>query len=242
VPLILIPQLIFGGALIKYEEMNRDPGILYTFQRWFASKKQPTDMEGDKKLSVPMISRYVATHYSYEALVVAQAKHNPLAIRQQRLQEKIEEFAAKQNRTEAEDERLEDLKETLVHLSGLESDIPSEVDKRLSRVDRIIQGRKPAFYDFRSRGPGVTADQLYTNQKIDDMVAKAETEQNDYRRTTKINPFFSPEKYHFRLGSNPDGIGMSIYFRNGAMLILSSLILLVILWQVLRVQLKKTGV
>ena len=24
VPLVLIPQLIFGGALIKYEEMNKD--------------------------------------------------------------------------------------------------------------------------------------------------------------------------------------------------------------------------
>ena len=44
----------------------------------------------DKKLSVPVISRFVATHYSYEALVVAQAKLNPLAIRQQRLQAAID--------------------------------------------------------------------------------------------------------------------------------------------------------
>jgi len=242
VPLILIPQLIFGGALIKYEEMNRDPGIIYAFQRWFASKKQPTDMESDKKLTVPVISRFVATHYSYEALVVAQAKLNPLAIRQQRLQREIENLATNQNRSEAQDERLEDLKETLVQLSGLEADIPSEVDKRLRRVDRITQGKKPAFFDFRLRGPGVTADQLYTNQKIDDMVAKAETEQNDYRRTTKINPFFSPEKHHLTFGTLDRGVTMSIYIRNGALLIISSLGLLVILWQVLRVQLKKTGV
>ncbi|HEX8296688.1 MAG TPA: ATP-binding cassette domain-containing protein, partial [Chthoniobacteraceae bacterium] len=31
VPLVLIPQLIFGGALIKYEEMNRDLDVIYTF-------------------------------------------------------------------------------------------------------------------------------------------------------------------------------------------------------------------
>src|SRR5688572_19946278 len=67
VPLILIPQLIFGGALIKYEEMNRDPDLLYSFQRWFESRRASTDMEVDKKLGVPLISRLIATHYSYEA-------------------------------------------------------------------------------------------------------------------------------------------------------------------------------
>src|SRR4029078_4700048 len=36
-PLVLIPQLIFGGALIKYEEMNRDLDAVYTFQRWFST-------------------------------------------------------------------------------------------------------------------------------------------------------------------------------------------------------------
>ena len=285
VPLILIPQLIFGGALIKYEEMNRDPNILYTFQRWFASKRQPTDMEGDKKLRVPLISKLVATHYSYEALVVAQAKLNPLSVRQQRLQQVIEALAARPTpegkerlvaetsaqlntaiaatpddkkaitdlrneiarikvlipRTEAEDERLDDLKDTLAQLSGLESDTAREVDKRLGRVDKIITGRKPTLSDFRARPPGVTADQLYSNQKIADMVAKAETEQNDYRRNFKINVFFSPEKYHFSFGMFGSGLGMSVYFRNGALLLFSSAVLLVILWKVLRIQLKKTG-
>ncbi len=286
VPLILIPQLIFGGALIKYEEMNRDPSILYTFQRWFASKSQPTDMEADKKLRVPVISRFVATHYSYEALVVAQAKLNPLAIRQQRLQQAIEALAARPTpeqkqsmiaeheadiaaltaanpgdekalaekkkrlaeirelvpRNDVDDERLDDLKDTLAQLSGLESSTASDVDRRLRRVDKVIAGQKPIILDFRTRPPGVTADQLYSNQKITDMVSKAETEQNDYRRSYKINVFFSPEKFHFSFGYFGNGIGMSVFFRNGALLLLSSLVLLVILWKVLRVQLRKTGV
>ena len=244
VPLILIPQLIFGGALIKYEEMNRDPNILYTFQRWFASKRQPTDMEGDKKLSVPVISKLIATHYSYEALVVAQAKLNPLAGRQARLQKVIEAFAAKPDRTDAEDERLDDLKDTLAQLSGLESDAAREVDNRLGRVDKIISGRKPVPADFRARAQGVTADQLYSNQKIADMVAKAETEQNDYRRPYKLNVFFSPEKYHFSFklfGHAFSGIAMSIYLRNGGILLGSSAVLLLILWKVLRIQLRKTN-
>ena len=243
-------------------------------------------MEGDKKLRVPLISKLVATHYSYEALVVAQAKLNPLSNRQQRLQQVIEALAARPTpeakermladavalvnaaatanlddkkalaslkkevtkiealipRSEADDERLDDLKDTLAQLSGLESDAAGEVDKRLGRVDKIIAGRKPSFSDFHARPLGVTADQLYSNQKIADMVAKAETEQNDYRRISKINVFFSPEKYHFSFGVFGNGISMSVYFRNGAILLLSSGVLLVILWKVLRIQLKKTGV
>ena len=242
VPLILIPQLIFGGALIKYEEMNRDPGIVYAFQRWFAAQRRPTDMERDKKLSVPLISRFVATHYSYEALVVAQAKLNPLAIRQQLLQQQIEQLAAKTKRTDADDERLDDLKETLAQLSGLEAGTAREIDKRLRRVDKIINGKQATSGDFRAVSSGVTAEQLYTNQKIADMVAKAETEQNDYRRSYKINVFFSPEKYHWTSGNGERGVTMSIYFRNGALLLFSSFALLVVLWWVLRRQLRRTGV
>jgi len=31
VPLVLIPQIIMGGALIKYEDMNRNLALVYTF-------------------------------------------------------------------------------------------------------------------------------------------------------------------------------------------------------------------
>ena len=34
VPLILIPQIIMGGALIEYKEMNKDLDVIYTFHRW----------------------------------------------------------------------------------------------------------------------------------------------------------------------------------------------------------------
>ncbi len=66
VPLVLIPQLIFGGALIKYDEMNRNLDIDLHVQA-LAS----TAPERDEPLSattpscsIPLISRFVATHYS----------------------------------------------------------------------------------------------------------------------------------------------------------------------------------
>ncbi len=242
VPLILIPQLIFGGALIKYEEMNRDPDLLYRFQRWFETKKTPSDMETDKHLNVPFISRLITTHYSYEALVVAQAKLNPLAERQHRLQEMIEQLAAKSTRSEADDERLDDLKDTLAQLSGLEAGSAREIDRRMRRVEEIIAGSAPTRGDFRTKVYGVTAEQLYTNQKITDMVSKAETEQNDYRRNIKINTFFSPDKHHLYFGRPAGGWTLSIYLRNAMVLLLTSFVMLVILHRVLRWQLRKSGI
>src|SRR5581483_7203624 len=37
VPLILIPNIILGGALIKYEDMNRDLDLIYKMQRFFST-------------------------------------------------------------------------------------------------------------------------------------------------------------------------------------------------------------
>src|SRR5207248_10791760 len=36
VPLVLIPQIIMGGALIKYEDMNRNLALLYILSHWLS--------------------------------------------------------------------------------------------------------------------------------------------------------------------------------------------------------------
>jgi cell division protein FtsB len=76
------------------------------------------------RLRIPLISRFVATHYSYEALIVAQAKLNPLALRQDQLQQQIDRLVKQKNRNAKEAARLEDLKDTLAMVSGLESGSP----------------------------------------------------------------------------------------------------------------------
>src|SRR2546423_3440079 len=85
VPLILIPQIILGGALIKYEDMNRNLVFVYTLTHWFS--EHPTKEQGKKmssKLEVPFVSQFVAMRWSYEEMIVAQAKLNPLTSRQDR--------------------------------------------------------------------------------------------------------------------------------------------------------------
>jgi hypothetical protein len=41
VPLVLIPQIIMGGALIKYEDMNRNLAPLYSMSHWFSEHPNP---------------------------------------------------------------------------------------------------------------------------------------------------------------------------------------------------------
>ena len=50
VPLVLIPQIIMGGALIKYEDMNRNLGLLYSFSHWFSEHpdSEKTQKDGEQ--------------------------------------------------------------------------------------------------------------------------------------------------------------------------------------------------
>ena len=83
---------------------------------------------------------------------------------------------------------------------------------------------------------------MYNNTKINDMVSKAESEQNDYRRDYRINVFFSPEKHHCYWFADKDlGWTSSVYFRNALILLSSSAGMLVLLGAILRRQLNRTA-
>ena len=137
--------------------------------------------------------------------------------------------------------RLEDLKDTLAMLSGLESGSETEIAKRLKRVDKIIDGGPLDASGLRSRTTGFTAERLFTNQKVNDLVSKAETEQSDYRRTDEkghlrlVNVFFGPLKRAL-------GVTMSVFAFNALVLIGTSVFQLVILYALLRRQLRTRGI
>ena len=58
VPLVLIPQIIMGGALIKYEDMNRNLALVYTFSRWF--KEHPNSEQAAKRWTANCRCRWSA--------------------------------------------------------------------------------------------------------------------------------------------------------------------------------------
>jgi hypothetical protein len=232
VPLVLIPQIIMGGALIKYEDMNRNLGLVYTFTRWFS---EHPDHELSKKMSsklqVPFVCQFIAMRWSYEEMIVAQAKLNPLTKRQERTLSEINRVAKTADNPDGL-RRLNELKETLAVLSGLEAKTPDDLDRYLGLVDRVLDQKNPFNREVFKEAVGpVTAEQLYVNQKVSDLMSNAEMEQNDYRRSGKLNVFFGAEKWYL-------GMKVNVFVFNTIVLIGSTLGLLGLLHWILRRQLQ----
>jgi hypothetical protein len=170
--------------------------------------------------------------WSYEEMIVAQAKLNPLTRRQDRAQREIDRLVAEHRKDPEANKRLEDLKETLALLSGLEAKSADELDRYLRLVDQILNGKRP--FDralFKNANGPITAEQIYVNQKVSDLMSNAEMDQSDYRRGNKPNVFFGAQKRYF-------GLKFGIFFFNTAVLILSTLGLLGLLHWILRRELE----
>src|SRR4029450_11027959 len=132
----------------------------------------------------------------------------------------------------AERTRLDELKETLALLSGLEASSVGELDRYLGVVDQILDRKRPfERVLFKNATGPVTAEQLYVNQKVSDLISNAEMEQNDYRRGNKPNVFFGLQKRYF-------GLKFDVFTFNTAVLVISTVGLLVLLLWILRKQLE----
>jgi hypothetical protein len=180
---------------------------------------------------VPLVCQFIAMRWSYEEMIVAQAKLNPLTKRQDRANDEIQKLAPKAETTQQR-AHLNDLKDVLALLSGLEGPSPRDVDRYLKLVDPVIAGKQRFDRSLfkNAKGP-VTADQLYVNQKVSDLISRGEMEQNDYRRGNKPNVFFGLEKRYF-------GIAFGVFTFDTVVLIVSTLVLLVALHWILRKQLE----
>jgi len=230
IPAVLIPQIILSGALIKYEEMNRNLDFVYTIQQW-VNRHPDSAMPARSDLQVPLICEFMPTRWSYEALVFAQAKLNPLTKRQELIQRKINEIVSNKESSTADEDRLEDLKDALAVLSGLEASDPRKLDEQFRRIDRVIAGGKFDPEAFEGTGTGVTAEQLYVNQKVTDLISKAEMEQSDYRESRHLNVFFGPVKEYF-------GTRIGLLWFNSIVLLFSTVFLFFVLYMILRAQIR----
>src|SRR5437868_9177956 len=165
-------------------------------------------------------------------MIVAQAKLNPLTSRQDRAQREIDEIVAKHRQDPAEGKRLDELKEVLAFLSGLEAKSADELDRYLKQVDQVLNRKRP--FDsaaFKNAKGTVTAEQVYVNQKVSDLISNAEMEQSDYRRGSRPNVFFGAEKRYL-------GEKISVFVFNTLVLMGSTWGMLGLLFWILRRQLE----
>jgi hypothetical protein len=101
--------------------------------------------------------------------VFAQSKLNPLTSRQEKIQSMISQLARQKNASPAQEERrLEDLKDTLALLSGLEASTPGQLRAALAlrRIDDILINGEPFKASrFTKFGTGLTAEYSPTRTK-----------------------------------------------------------------------------
>lgn len=203
IPIILIPQIILGGALIKYEEMNRNLDLVYNLRQWLkAEDGEP--VEPPNRLKVPLICEFMPLRWSYEAIIIAQATSNPLAQAQKALQARIDEIVRvapppPARMPEDLDEALRDAKDALALVSGLEARSPGEIKERLEEIMAAIEAGTFDIADEMEEAPEteekISAARIYTNQKVWDLFHKAENERLSDAYPQPPNVFFGLEKY-----------------------------------------------
>jgi hypothetical protein len=200
IPLLLIPQIILGGALIKYEEMNRNLDFVYSIQQWVA-KDEAGDPEPTSKLKVPFICHFMPLRWSYESTIISQAKLNPYSSAQQQIEDRIQAIINLPRNVQLTPEQRTELdlaKRALAVVSGLQDVDASGVSKRLTRIRYgLLKGElDPELLTEKPR-KGVSAEEMFVNRKVLDLVTKAEMEREDYRRKASPNVFFGTQKtYH----------------------------------------------
>lgn len=206
IPLILIPNIILGGALIKYEEMNRNLSFAYSIRQWNAETDAVTG-EKASDLKVPLLCEFMPLRWSYESLVLEQAWNNPLASAQEQLQARLRDMLKLGQMTEAQEAELTSVKEALSWISAAAERNP---DALVRRMDAALEEGLAGTFDrtrFAAKDRSAKADHLFENRKIRDLVNKAEAERLDHRRSSRPNVFFGREK-HFRIGPDLPRIGM----------------------------------
>src|SRR5207253_10178363 len=107
-----------------------------------------------------------------------------------------------------------------------------ELDRYLGLIDQVLDRKRPFNRSlFKDAVGGVTAEQLYVNQKVSDLISNAEMEQSDYRRGSRPNVFFGAEKNYL-------GMKVNVFVWNTIVLLGSTLVLLGLLHWILRRQLE----
>ena len=203
IPLILIPNIILGGALIKYDEMNRS----LNFAQFFLGAQN----EEASKLKVPPVCHLMPLRWSYESVIIEHAEHNPASRLINYIEGEIELFSKiplDQKLTEEQSKRLSQLKQALAVAHGLEGENPRSVSKQLkairSSLEQVTFEPEPYFAKSKGGKTTFTATELYLNEKVQDLYNRAEVERQDYRRVDNPPNVFFGQQRRYRYALDPE--------------------------------------
>ncbi|MDG2122766.1 MAG: ATP-binding cassette domain-containing protein, partial [Verrucomicrobiales bacterium] len=196
IPVVLIPQIILGGALIKYEEMNRNLDFVFSIRHWLEQDSDTGTAEPPSRLKVPTICQFMPLRWSYESIVISQANQNPVAGALAAINSTVDELKVKPELDKSERQLFDRAKQALALIAGLEADEPQQLRRMLRRIHQQLDNRSINLKKFPlpETDTPVSADEVYINQKIRDLVDKAEMERTDYRDAREQNVFFGTQR------------------------------------------------
>ncbi len=127
VPLLLIPQILLAGAIVRFDEMNQ-------FIPWSAHR---TDEHGRLKPGrVPLVAELCPLRYSFEMMAVKQSVNNIWEEERAVIQEKVDELKKIPGLTDREFEQFKLLKMALLHISAVGAEDARSAKAAIRRIRR----------------------------------------------------------------------------------------------------------
>ena len=137
VPLLLIPQILMAGAIVRFDEMNQ-------FIPWSAHR---TDEHGRLKPGrVPLVAEFCPLRYSFETMVVDQASKNVWERERETIQEKVDDLKERPHLDDREFEEFKLLKMALLHIAAIGAEGPEQAKAAVRQVRRAALGGSEKSY------------------------------------------------------------------------------------------------
>jgi len=246
--------------------MNRDFDIIYYAKRWFKPANRESDEARNSNPQVPYICIFMPLRWSYESVIISHAKLNPISSFQGFLKKRIRTLADSAVLGPEDEKHLRQAKDALAVTFGLQGESVSHIRAQLRQIrSQLDAGTFEAAPFYPESGARYSAENLYLNEKVLDLVNIAEAERTDYRYSRNIFPdqatipasalenifpnvFFGTRKCYGspRIAKTPDGepvvrgtVSFNTLYVNAAVMALYALIGLIAVHTVLRRQLTK---
>jgi hypothetical protein len=180
--------------------MNHDIDVVYYRRRWLTAESEDEKATRSSDLKVPAICEFMPLRWSYEAIVIEHAQNNPLSAFQNDAKREMDRLIARPMLHPDQEDYLDQLKDARAFTFGLEGSSPHDVHRTIKSIRRSLNNRNfnPADFEPAEDGRNFSAEDLYLNQKILDLVNVAEAERLDYRHEKQElklpNVFFGIEK------------------------------------------------
>lgn len=242
VPLLLVPQILLAGALIRFEEMN-DPipqPIARIVPDWIENglsrlRHQVPYQDGKthdiKSKAVPAIAEFCPLRYSFEMMFVEQTSGNLWEIEAQRIDNRREEL-----KDHGTAEQLRFIQDCVLALNGSAADA-NEARRRLRSVRRAALEEDPVRLshamnqidaDDRKKLPSM--EFIFTNKKLTAVREGIKSARKDDRLTESRGFFLAPRqpKPFSEQDHRTDEGSVATTWRNGIYLCLMGIVPLLI--------------